>query len=207
MTLDRTPVKTGETLELARGNHLLVLSGASNTRQLEWQLPGASTYQKIDDRRLFAAPDGGNGLEATFYPTQTFEGSPVVRIIDPILAHYYHVTPFAFLNLSPAQWSAEWQGEIDVPTDGTYRFDAERLSRAGLWLDGASAPVFDDTLDLPSASNSGTVQLSAGRHPIRVRFQQRGDGGPHLYLYWTPPGGARQLVPGSVLYPPAPAAP
>jgi hypothetical protein len=37
-----------------------------------------------------------------------------------------------------------------------------------------------------------------------VRLQNRGDGGPRLYLYWTPPNSPRALVPGRALYPPDP---
>ena len=51
-------------------------------------------------------------------------------------------------------------------------------------------------------STSGTAELTAGPHDIRVRFQDRLDGGPRVYLYWTPPGGNRQVLPGSVLVPP-----
>ena len=64
--------------------------------------------------------------------------------------------------------------------------------------------IFDDTLDGPAASQSGVTQLTAGRHQIRVRLQDRNQGGRRLYLSWTPPGGARELVPGRVLYPPQP---
>ena len=80
--------------------------------------------------------------------------------------------------------------------------EGDRLSRAGLWVDDTQ--VFDDTADGASQTQSGSAQLSAGRHQIRVRLQNRGEGGPRLYLYWTPPGGGRELVPGRVLYPPPP---
>jgi len=83
-----------------------------------------------------------------------------------------------------------------------YRFEADRVSRAGLWIDDRG--IFDDTIDSRAASQSGVTQLTAGRHPIRVRLQVRDQAGPRLYLYWTPPGGAREIVPGRVLYPPVP---
>jgi hypothetical protein len=202
LTVDGGAVTDTARFELARGNHLISLSGApasAPSPQLEWQPPGATSWQPIEDRLIFAAPEGGNGLQATFYPTRDFAGSPTENIIDPILAHYYHVSPFARLNVGPPVWSAEWNGSIEVLTNGAYRFEAERLSRAGLWIDGNR--VFDDTDDAPNATQSGLAQLTVGRHPIRVRMQDRGDGGPRLYLYWTPPGGGRELVPGRVLYP------
>jgi hypothetical protein len=168
--------------------------------QVDWQPAGAADWLPVDARMLFVAPPGGNGLQATFYPTQDFNGSPTETIIDPILDHYYHINPLSRLNLGLPTWSAEWSGSLEVPTDGAYRFEAERLTRAGLWIDDQR--VFDDTVDSPSAGSSAVAQLTAGRHQIRVRLQNRGDGGPRLYLFWIPPGGAREIVPGRVLYPP-----
>ena len=199
MTLDGAPVTSGQTMQLAKGNHLVTLTGGSD---VTWRPPGASTFTPIEDARWFAAPAGGNGLLATFYPTASFRGSPVETLIDPVLAHYYHLSPLAPLNLSPPTWSAEWLGSLEVPTAGTYRFEVDRLSRAGLWLD--NQVVFDDTPEGAPELQAGSIQLSQGRHAIRVRMQDRGDGGPRLYLYWSPPGSTRELVPGGALYPPPP---
>ncbi len=71
-----------------------------------------------------------------------------------------------------------------------------------MWLD--ERVIFDDTAEGAAETTTGTTELDAGEHRIRVRFQDRGDGGPRLYLYWTPPGGTRQVIPGRVLYPPRP---
>jgi hypothetical protein len=205
ITVDGIQAAPTDRLQLARGNHLLAVSGTLRTGarlQIEWLPAGAADWLPVDARMLFVAPSGGNGLEATFYPTPDFNGSPTETIIDPILDHYYHINPLSRLNLGPPTWSAEWSGSLEVPTDGAYRFEAERLSRAGVWIDDER--VFDDTVDSPSAGGSGVTQLTAGRHQIRVRLQNRGDGGPRLYLFWIPPGGAREIVPGRSLYPPPP---
>jgi hypothetical protein len=200
--IDGAPVRTDEPLQLVPGNHLLEAQLPSGSTSLEWRPPGAANYQPINDARLFTAPAGGNGLLATFYPTRDFEGTPAVSVIDPLLAHFYHLSPFGRLNLSLSIWSAEWVGSIDVPRNGTYRFEADRLSRAGLWVD--NKPIFDDTSEGAAEMQTGSVVLTAGRHPIRVRLQTLGEAGPRLYLYWTTPGGTRSLVPGQVLYPPSP---
>jgi 4-amino-4-deoxy-L-arabinose transferase-like glycosyltransferase len=205
LSIDQREVSETTHVRLERGNHLLTLSGppsGASSPRLEWLAPGATDWRPVDDRVLFAAPEGGNGLLVTFSAGPDFQGSPSVTQIDPIVARYYHINPFAHLNLYPTIWSAEWRGSIDVPATGVYRFEAERLSRAGLWIDERG--IFDDTVDGPAASQSGVAQLTAGRHTIRVRLQDRDQAGPRLYLYWTPPGGARELVPGRALYPPPP---
>src|SRR5262249_60213218 len=101
-----------------------------------------------------------------------------------------------------SSWPGGWRARPRAPADGTYRFEADRVSRAGLWID--ERPIFDETEDQRAELAAGTVELSAGEHSIRVRLQDRGQGGPRLYLYWTPPGGTREVVPGRVLYPPRP---
>jgi sugar lactone lactonase YvrE/4-amino-4-deoxy-L-arabinose transferase-like glycosyltransferase len=207
LNVDGADVGDTAQLQLARGNHLLTVSGSlaqGGRLDLQWQSPAEpDVWLPLDPALLFIAPAGGSGLEATFYPTRDFQGSPGESIIDPILNHYYHLNPLRRLNLSPVTWSAEWRGVLDVPASGAYRFDAERLSRAGLWID--EQRVFDDTADGAAVSNSGVVQLGQGRHAIRVRLQSLREGGPRLYLYWTLPGGSREVVPGERLYPPPPA--
>ena len=198
VTIDGTSIAPTEHLELPRGNHLV--SVGAPRPLLEWQTPGAIQWQPVDPSVLFVAPDGGTGLQATFYPTANFTGGQTEVIIDPVVAHYYHHNPFARSNIAPSLWSVEWRGFIDIPVSGAYRFDADALTRAGLWIDER---VVFDTLGADTGMN-GPAQLTAGRHAIRVRLSNRGDGGPRMYLYWTPPNGARGLVPGQLLYSPAP---
>jgi hypothetical protein len=126
---------------------------------------------------------------------------PHEEAVDPVLSHYYHVSPFAQQHVDPQQWAIEWRGEIDAPTAGSYIFALDHSQHAGLWID--EQPVL---VDLPSGpiARADKPTLSAGRHQIRVRFEKTTDGAPYLNLYWTPPGQPSGLVPPEALYPPAP---
>jgi alpha-L-fucosidase len=129
---------------------------------------------------------------------------PRESVIEPLVGQYYHLSPLRRVAADTRDgWSAEWRGFIDVPTSGTYGFQVERVSRAGLWID--ERVVFDETPEDAPEVNFGSVALTAGRHAIRVRLQNRNAGGPRLYLYWIPPGGQREVVPGRALYPVPPA--
>jgi uncharacterized membrane protein/DNA-binding beta-propeller fold protein YncE len=204
LSVDRSAPANEAQFDLWRGNHVLDVRGTlppGQPLEVLWQPPNATELQVIDPRALLPPPEGGTGLAATLYPTQTWQGSPQVQLIDPLPAHYFHTNSFSRVNFDPHNsWSAEWVGLLDVSAVGTYRFEADRQSRAGLWIDDRQ--VFDDTADGAPEMTAGTIELQPGEHHIRVRFQDRGQGGPHLYLYWTPPGGARQVVPGRVLHPP-----
>jgi hypothetical protein len=48
---------------------------------------------------------------------------------------------------------------------------------------------------------SDSLDLESGLHDIRVRFTDRTDH-THIYLYWVPPLGNREIVPPDVLFPP-----
>jgi DNA-binding beta-propeller fold protein YncE len=195
----------GVRVRLARGTHPLQLSGTIRPGAagagLDWWPPGAADWQPITDRALFRLPPGGVGLRATLAPLPAVDGQPAQEFVDPVVAHYYHVSPFAGANLNPPRWSEEWVGALDAPTTGSYEFDLDHSEHAALWID--RQPVLSD-LNAPTARLRASVDLSAGRHALRVRYEKTEDGGPWIYLYWTPPGGQRAVVPGSALYPPPP---
>ena len=73
----------------------------------------------------------------------------------------------------------------------------------GWWDLGYSStnPIVNEgspTLDLvPWFDGDG---LTAGPHPIEVRLQNRG-GFTHIYLSWTPPDGATEIIPPDRLSP------
>jgi Dolichyl-phosphate-mannose-protein mannosyltransferase/PA14 domain len=206
LDVDGAPLSTSGSVDLARGNHVFELRGtlaAGQPLRLAWRPPAVNDAQAIEPRVLYVPPEGGNGLAATFFPTLSWEGRPREQVIDPIVSHYFHVNPFSRLNVDPhGNWSVEWRGLLEVPAAGTYRFEAERISRAGLWID--ERVVFDDTANDAPEQTSGVAELASGQHQIRVRLQDRAEGGPGIYLFWVPPGGARQVIPGRALFPPLP---
>ena len=86
-----------------------------------------------------------------------------------------------------------------MPELGTYRIGLEQVSTASVWIDDRLVL----TNDRRNQYEDGEVTLTAGRHPIRVRFRDL-DSASHIYLFWTPPGQSRHIIPGQYLYPHAP---
>ncbi|NIN65328.1 MAG: hypothetical protein GTO63_11640 [Anaerolineae bacterium] len=66
-----------------------------------------------------------------------------------------------------------------------------------LYIDGEEVTSSQDRGHL----DQGKVELDSGLHDIRVRYAAR-TSYMHLYLYWVPPGGRREIVPPEVLFPP-----
>jgi len=141
------------------------------------------------------------GLRLTLSPGANLSGEPREEYVDPVVAHFYHVSPFARLHLDPRVWTAEWNGVLDVPTAGTYGFTLDHSQNAAAWLDDHE--VLGNLNGRADIRNT-TLQLAAGRHPIRLRFEKTAEGSPWIMLYWNPPGAPPGVVPGSALSAPPP---
>jgi hypothetical protein len=143
------------------------------------------------------------GLRLTLLPSIDQSGStePREEYVDPAVAHYYHVSPFARLHLEPRVWSAEWAGTLEAGASGTYGFSFDHSQDAAVWLDDRQVL---GNLNGQADIRNTILQLSAGRHPLRVRFEKTIEGSPWVHLYWTPPGAQPSVVPGSALYAPPP---
>lgn len=95
-------------------------------------------------------------------------------------------------------YEVRWQGSLVAPSAGTYEIS--------LFAEGAATLKIGDRviLDLPAEGDTrvASIALEAGPQPIDITYRSpRGSGG--IELAWTPPGGARSIIPPSALRPPA----
>jgi len=177
---------------LARGNHDLRVktSGAEGRFELAWQPPGGEE-QVVPPSALYAPPVTANGLLGWYFPNGDWEPPLAFARIDPRLGFYYHIPPL------PMPYTVEWEGSILIPQSGKYVFAIQSTDESALYIDG------QEVVASPRRSeyDQVTLGLRAGRHDLRVRYAARTD---HMYLnlYWTPPGGTREILPPQVLLPP-----
>ena len=106
-------------VRLVRGNHALRLSGTiaqTAPARLEWLPMGSGgQWQPIPAEVLFLPPAGGLGLRLTLTPGLDAHSQPMEEYVDPVLSHYYHLSPFSRLHLDPQVWTADWVGQLDAP--------------------------------------------------------------------------------------------
>jgi DNA-binding beta-propeller fold protein YncE len=95
---------------------------------------------------------------------------------------YFQVAPL------PLPFSIEWNGQLAVPVDGAYGFEATATD---------SSQVFIDEREI---SRDRPVSLTAGWHPIRVRYEAH-SGFSHIELRWKPPAQEWAIVPSEFLLP------
>ena len=201
---DQAPIAAGggqpvtATLELPRGwqpiriedsgdSHLRVaLSNDGPQRSLSrWQLRPDSERQ---------------GLNAVY----TLADTRTVAMLDPQINAFVveqRMPPTARVR---TPFSAVWRGQLRVDTPGTYSFDAVGSGPYRVALDGQPLFAVDQVVPEQPEERRGERQLDAGLHPIEVHFES-----PKLahttrrifQLFWTPPGGERQLIPPTHLVP------
>jgi len=158
--------------------------------ELAWQ-PPFGNETAIPQSAFLLPPFTNNGLLGRYYANANWEGTPAFTQIDAGIFFYFHVIP---LN---RPYTVEWLGNIDIPAGGRYLFGLESMDESALWVDNQQ--ILND--QTPGQYQEAGIELPAGVHPIRVRFSDR-TGYTHIYLYWRPPQGGREIIPQSVLFPP-----
>ena len=135
----------------------------------------------------------GGGLLGRYFYGETWEGEPFLTRIDPFLL-------YAWPNDKPiaGPFSATWTADLLVPTAGSFTFRLEADDGVRFWVDGGVVGE-GMTPDQPNTVVV-TLDLTAGAHPIRIDYFQRG-GGKTIRFYWTPPGQPEQPVGPSFLRP------
>ncbi|MEO8615970.1 MAG: PA14 domain-containing protein [Luteolibacter sp.] len=138
---------------------------------------------------------GSGGLSAKYFRTIDHKETPLLERIDPAI-------DFRWVDDKPAPkvprdgYSVRWQGSLIAPVSGGYLIEAEVDDRLNVKIGN------DFNLDAKSNNlGSDRVTLQAGKPvPFEASFEQD-NGEAFVHLFWTPPGGKRQIIPSSALVP------
>jgi len=195
--LDGVPFLRGEgassaQVVLAQGNHALRITaaGVEGHFELAWQPPGGEE-QVVPSWALYAPPVTPNGLLGRYYPNGEWQAPLDFARIDRRLGVYYHIAPL------PTPYTIEWEGHLLIPEGGKYVFALQSIDESVLYIDGAEVVTSRQRDEYDQAG----LDLKAGYHDLRLRYAARTHH-MHVDLYWTPPGGTREIIPPEVLFPP-----
>lgn len=194
LRVDGYPLSASRPITLGVGLHTLVATDTVQTArgraELLWAPTGAP-LQALPSANLYdprqVEPRGLTGLYRSGPDTTT---QPVSGHVDRVVAYYFHNTVLG------RPYNVDWNGKLYIPTTGIYAFGTEQISQAQIWLDGTQVVVNNQ----PNSLVETSLNLTAGLHDIRVHY---GDLDPysHMYLYWTPPGYPRSIIPAAFLWP------
>ena len=119
------------------------------------------------------------------------------------------VTKVANINFGASYWKefansgkvhdvgAKFTGYLYAPVEGNYKFTLTSDDGSRLTVNG-SIVINNDGLH-SFEQKSGTINLAAGFHPIRVDYFEAG-GNHGCILQWAGPGRARQVIPPSYFF-------
>lgn len=162
-------------------------------------LPTDALYTIVT--RPTAPPPGGNGtgLRGEYFDNADLTNLVTTRTDATVDFDYGSGAPVGTAVTSGDTFSARWTGQIEAPVAGNYTFTTTSDDGVRLWVNDQLL-IDNWTLHAPT-DNSGTIQLAAGRHNIRMEFYEN-NGGAVARLAWAYPGTPRQVVPQMRLYPP-----
>ena len=141
--------------------------------------------------------NGQPGLVGSYYPYTNFTGTPTI-VTNP------------FINIrnwssdtspdTPIRWSqisARWTGRLVAETNGNHTIAFAVDDTGKIFLNNSTNASLNRTT---GGESSFTTNLTAGvAVPITVEFADFG-GSRRAQLYWTPPGGTKQLIPPKNLF-------
>ena len=144
-----------------------------------------------------------DGILASYYKTAYIEALPDFSALTPIPSLPPTVPSLNFFNMYDSfaysgvaeLVAAVFTGDLYIPTAGAWTLFLNSDDGSKMRVDGALV-VDHDGLHATSEKASAAVQLSAGRHSVRVEFFEAG-GYATLIASWKGPGTAKQVIPAS----------
>ena len=102
----------------------------------------------------------------------------------------------AFKGMRKDDFFIRWTGRIVAPVSGQYRI--------ATWVDDSMTVKIEGHAEMRASQGDhdlGDVTLEAGKPvDITVNFSEN-SGGAGVKLYWTPPGGTKEIIPASAFIP------
>ena len=149
-------------------------------------------------RSLVPHPASRTGLLSSYYPNQNWEGEPVFQQVTPfLLLAWPDETPLVSVN----QFSARYQGILQITKAGNYLLRVEADDGARLTLDGVV--IGEGLVAGQPNSFETTLLLAPGEHRIQLDYFQQG-GGSTLRLLWKSDDQPLAPIPPDALIPPNP---
>ena len=189
--------RVGNSTYLVAGFHNLTLQFVAKDEprlRLRWRPPGAEDWEDIPASVLYSYSMTESSLVGYYYYGTDWQGTPVSVQRDFVVTA--NDLPLSG-ELRPP-YSIVWRGKLDVPRSGQYALGTNSDDGSYLYVDGQL--VVDNGGEHGGQYREGVIRLSRGYHDLEVRYFQA-DGSQTMQLWWTPPGGSRELLPPTRLFP------
>ncbi|HEX8221736.1 MAG TPA: PA14 domain-containing protein [Chloroflexia bacterium] len=174
-------------------------AGGTALIQLLWQPPNG-TKALLPSSNLYpaSAPAGTHGLKSDFFLGQNLSDLRLTRYDGAVDNDWGNSYPDSVLTVD--NFSARWTGSIQtLPQGGTYTFYTVSDDGVRLWVDDQL--IINDWTVHAATERSATIALQGGHtYNIKLEFFEN-VGGALVQMLWLPPGGQKQVVPVTQLFP------
>ncbi len=137
------------------------------------------------------------GLAGEYFDNMDLTGSKLKRIDPGVNFSWGTGSPDPAIH--PFNFSIRWTGFVKPEKSGVYTFFVSSDDGVRLWVDGNL--IIDAWIDQSPTEYHGTATLAADQvYPITLEYYQH-TGGTAIVLSWSPPGGAKAVIPANRLYP------
>ncbi|MEM9820683.1 MAG: PA14 domain-containing protein [Bacteroidota bacterium] len=180
---------------LPPGQYMLFAMNAAGT-------PSVAKVMRIGDDINDCTPQtgsnpGGSGLTANYFNNNDFT-NPVLERVDPQI-NFNWGTGSPDASIGANTFSVRWEGDIQVPRNGTYSFYTNSDDGVRLWVDDRLM-IDNWTLHGPT-EDIGMITLDGGQaYNIRLEYFEE-TGGAVIELSWSGPGILKELIPAQYLFP------
>jgi alpha-L-rhamnosidase len=137
-----------------------------------------------------------NGLRYNFYEG-IWTKLPDFSKLTPRRQGLVYSLGLGGLDVPKYEFALQFMGFLLIQTEGNYRFFVMSNDGSQLYIDGRL--VVDNDEEHLMEEKSGSIFLSAGRHPIELTYFQSG-GGLGVTVLYEGPGIARQPIPPMLLF-------
>jgi hypothetical protein len=145
-----------------------------------------------------ALSGSSGGLTASYWSNREWKGKPKFVRTDPSIDFRWGDQK-PDKRLPADRISIEWRGQLIPPATGEYTLSAEVDDVLQLRLGDSKA--FETGW---GRKELGNIMLEKGRPvPFQAKYHEEG-GDAYVRLYWTPPGGSRQIIPAHAFRPDKP---
>jgi len=162
--------------------------------------PGSEVVLELRPRSGTAAgTGGGTGLLGEYYRGTNFQLPRATRVDAAVDFDWKDDRPAPAVGRDG--FSVRWTGWVVPGKSGTHTFYVVADDGVRLWVDGKQ--LVDAWRGQNPTEYSAALTLEAGRrYPIKMEYFED-TGNAVARLLWTPPGGTKQVIPRSHLFPAA----
>jgi len=149
-------------------------------------------------RRITFIDPKKNGLHYDYFRGQ-WKRLPDFHGLKPLKSGRVYEISLQHIIANDNAFALVFSGMIEILQDGEYTFSLKSNDGSQLFIDGRL--VVDNNMQHGSVEKSGNIQLSSGKHPIKITYFQAG-GGLDLQAFISGPGLEKQKIPAEMLFHP-----